>query len=163
MARRQGRYWLCTIPAKDEDREALVFPYSLDGSCAYVCGQLEEGGETGYLHWQVMAIFKRKVSIRSLQQSFSPTGHYELSRSEAARDYVGKEETRVGESFFELGTLPFKSNCGEDWDRIWECARSGRFMDIPSNIRVINCLLDLSLFFNPKDQLRFCATNCKYS
>jgi len=141
MSRRQGRYWICTIPAQDADRETLVFPYALDGSCAYVCGQLEEGQETGYLHWQVMAIFKRKVSIRSLQQSFCEGGHYELSRSEAARSYVGKEETRVGESFFELGTVPFKSNSGEDWDRVWECARNGRFMDIPSNIRVIKTLI----------------------
>lgn len=138
-ARRQGRYWLCTLPAQDEDRETLVFPHSLPDSCAYICGQLEEGLESGYLHWQFLVCFKRKVSLRSLQESF-PGGHYELSRSRAAEDYVGKEATRVGDSYFLLGDRPIRRNSGEDWERVWELAVSGKFLEIPANIRVINLI-----------------------
>lgn len=138
-ARRQGRYWLCTLPAQDEDRETLVFPHSLPDSCAYICGQLEEGLESGYLHWQFLVCFKRKVSLRSLQESF-PGGHYELSRSRAAEEYVCKEATRVGDSNFLLGERPIRRNSGEDWERVWELAVSGKFLEIPANIRVINLI-----------------------
>lgn len=142
--RRQGIYWLCTIPFGDGRIDAPSWPYGLPEECAYIKGQLERGESTSYLHWQVLVIFKRKVSMRSLQESFCSGGHYELSRSSAADAYVWKEETRVPDSQFELGQRPFRRNSQQDWDSVWECAVKGRLLDIPASIRVINLLtLDL--------------------
>lgn len=144
-SRRQGIYWLCTLPWTDqeidayEDRGALEPPFSLQDALTWAKGQ-GECSDSGYYHWQFMVGFSRKVSIRYLQESISSSGHYELSRSRAAEDYVGKEDTRIDGTSFELGRRPFKSNSKEDWDRIWELAREGKFLDIPSQIRVINIL-----------------------
>jgi len=150
--RRQGRYWLCTLKAQDVDRETLVPPFTCPGDCSWVIGQLECGESTDYFHWQFLAVFKRKVSRRRLQESFSSSGHYELSRSSCATDYVQKEDTRVAGSQFEFGSRPVNRASQSDWDDIWLKATSGEIMGIPSDIRVINCfILDSLLFFFAKD------------
>lgn len=64
------------------------------------------------------------------------TGHVELSRSEAAEAYVWKEETRIAGTQFELGRKPLQRNNANDWDAIWEAAKSGAVLDIPANVRV---------------------------
>ena len=96
MSRRQGLYWLCTIP------EANFAP---DGpwqqSVAYLRGQLEVGHQSGFRHWQLLVVLSRKGSIRAMQKIFGSAGHYELSRSEAAADYVWKEDTMVAGTRFE--------------------------------------------------------------
>ena len=51
--RRQGRYWMLTIPGERERPEVVE-------SVAYLKGQ-QEIGHGGYHHWQILAIFTRKV------------------------------------------------------------------------------------------------------
>jgi hypothetical protein len=128
MARRQGVYWLLTIPAQDYE------PH-LPDECAYVKGQKESGEETGYHHWQILAVLRRKGSLATIKGIFGRTTHAELSRSSAANEYVWKESTRIGEQF-EFGTLPHKRNDPKDWDRIWELAKAGNIDGIPSDVRI---------------------------
>jgi len=125
----QGRYYLLTIPHHD------FLPY-LPKGVAYLRGQLERGGETGYLHWQLLVAFHKKVRLAGVKNVFGASCHCELSRSDAANDYVWKEDTRVDGTQFELGKLAFKRNCPKDWDELWNCAKSGRIDDIPADVRL---------------------------
>jgi len=93
MARRQGVYWLLTIPRPDWDP-------CLPEGVSYCTGQAERGGETGYEHWQVLAIFANKVSLHGVKRVFGQSVHAELSRSQAADEYVHKEDTRVAGNEF---------------------------------------------------------------
>lgn len=127
----QGRYFLLTIPFNE------FTPY-LPPDLAYIKGQLEQGSTTGYQHWQVLASFHNKVTCAKVKQIFGSTTHVELSRSAAANDYVWKEDTRVDGTQFELGRLAMKRNCPQDWDKVVESVKAGRFDEVPSDILVRN-------------------------
>lgn len=91
--RRQGRYWLCTIPRTDWE------PH-LPEVCSYIKGQAERGNETAYEHWQILVVTKKKVSLTALKRILGTANngqsiHGELSRSDAADEYVWKEDTRI--------------------------------------------------------------------
>ncbi|AHH31462.1 replication-associated protein [Dragonfly larvae associated circular virus-2] len=131
MARRQGIFWLLTIP-----RHEFV-PY-LPPGCVWIRGQLEEGGEDGYLHWQVMVAFTKKIGLSGVKVLFGPAAHAELSRSAAATQYVWKEETRVAGTQFNLGAKPFERNSKRDWDSIWLSAQEGNLEAIPADVRVVS-------------------------
>jgi len=88
-----GRYWLLTIPQR-------CFTPFLPNGVKYLKGQLELG-ESGYLHWQVLAAFPKNSRLRAVREVFGQETHAELSRSEAANDYVWKEETRIDGCFSE--------------------------------------------------------------
>ena len=130
-ARRQGRYWLLTIPAGDWS-EPLVLPEGV----AYIKGQREVGGETGYEHWQVLAVTVCKTSLRGVKSIFGPTSHCELSRSDAADGYVWKDESAVPNTRFELGDKPIRRNVAADWQRVWDAAVAGKMLEIDPQIRV---------------------------
>lgn len=125
----QARYWLLTIP------HAHYLPY-LPPSVAYVRGQLEQGENTDYLHWQILVVFKRKLRLRGVKDIFGPECHAEPSRSSAANDYVWKEDTRVANTQFELGSLPMQRGNDKDWDAVRSAAREGRLDDIPGDVYV---------------------------
>ena len=108
-------------------------PYPMP-SCAWLRGQLELG-EGGFLHWQVLVAFAKKKSLPAIRGLFGPH-HAELSRSEAATDYVWKEETRVDGTQFEFGAKPIRRNASSDWDDIWTLATQGDIDGIPAQIRV---------------------------
>jgi len=128
-SRHQGVYWILTIPHEH------FTPY-LPTNAAYCKGQLELGdGETNYLHWQLIVIFKKKISLRTVRSIFG-NFHAELTKSEAAEDYVWKEETRVQGTQFELGTRPFRRNVAKDWDEVWAATKAGRIDDVPADIRI---------------------------
>lgn len=129
-SRRQGRYWLLTIPERDYSSEFLP------PSARYLRGQLELGNDTGYRHWQLLVIYSRKVSLRTLKSDFGQSCHAELSRSAAADAYVWKEDTRVDGTQFELGQRTHRPNSKHDWDAIWESAKKGDLESIPSSVRV---------------------------
>lgn len=130
--RRQGIYWLLTIPFP------LFTPW-LPPTCAFIRGQLEIGaGETGYLHWQVLVGLLKKGSLGKIKEIFGEGIHAEISRTDATTAYVWKEETRVAGTQFELGSRPFKRNDPRDWDEIWELAAKGDISSIPSSIRVLH-------------------------
>ena len=107
----------------------------LPPSVAYIKGQLEVGNTTGYVHWQLIVYFSRKVSLRFLTSLF---GNYDfrLTRSAAASAYVWKELTRVDGTQFEFGELPFKRNSAVDWARVRAAAVSGDIESIPDSVYV---------------------------
>lgn len=123
----QARFWLLTIPHAD------FVPY-LPPNVDYIRGQLELSDNTGYLHWQICVHFARKIRLRGVKSIFGDTAHAEPSRSEAARDYVWKEDTRVDGTQFELGNIPVRRGVSADWDAVRESAKRGRLDDIPADI-----------------------------
>jgi len=62
--------------------------------------------------------------------------HCELGRSEAAAEYVWKEDTRVEGTQFEFGSKPIQRNSKIEWDKVWEAAQKGNLMEIPTHLRV---------------------------
>jgi hypothetical protein len=93
----QARYWLLTIPQHE------FVPY-LPVGIEYIKGQLEQGENTNYLHWQVIAYCKKKCSLFGIKKVFGESAHCEVSRSDAAEAYVWKDETAVPNTRFELGS-----------------------------------------------------------
>jgi len=127
----QGRFWILTIPA-----HAFV-PYLPPGIIA-IEGQLErgkEGGEDGYLHWQIIICCEVKRRPAFLKGTFGDF-HHELTRSDAARAYCHKEETRVVGTEFLLGKWPFRRSSKVDWDMVKLAAQQWDFNSIPSSIYV---------------------------
>lgn len=143
----QFRYWLLTIPH-------YSFTPFLPQNCSYVKGQLEEGGTTGYRHWQLLAHTGRKLTLSAVKAIFGPTAHIEPSRSEAADAYVWKEDTRVEGTQFELGKRPFKRNSDTDWQAVLDAAKSGQFDSIPPDVQV-RCYNNLKRI--AADHLQPCA------
>lgn len=124
-----GRYWLLTIPQHE------FLPY-LPPTVKYLKGQLEVGADTGYVHWQLLAAFKRTTRLAGVKKVFGDSAHAELSRSAAADAYVHKDDTAIVETRFELGKRATKRNSDTDWDLVLESAKSGQFDAIPSDIMV---------------------------
>lgn len=153
----QAKYWILTIP------HANYLPY-LPDACSYIKGQLELGrGESvvaepgttssgsqqdesllgsivaepqsssGYLHWQLIIHCKKKTRLRGIRDIFGPW-HAEPTRSDAAAEYVWKDETAVPGTRFELGKLPFKRGESKDWDSIKSDAIAGNLDNIPADV-----------------------------
>lgn len=114
----QFKYFLLTIPHHE-------FVPWLPPGIAYIKGQLEQGA-TGYVHWQLLAVFERKLTLSTAKRSFSDSAHLEPSRSPAADAYVWKEDTRIEGTQFELGCKPFKRNSQTDWQLVLDNAKCGR-------------------------------------
>lgn len=125
----QGRYWLLTIPFH------YYTPY-LPNELQFLRGQLEQGTTTDYLHWQLLAAFKTKVRLAAVKKLFGNEVHAELSRSNAATDYVWKADTRIEGTQFELGKTAFKRNSETDWQAVLDEAKCGRLDSIPPDIVV---------------------------
>lgn len=128
--RRQGIFYILTIPEQD-----WAPPTNLPEWCQWIRGQKEQG-EGGFVHWQVCVAFRSKQSLVRAKSFFCRTAHLELTRSEAAADYVWKEATRVEGSQFELGTKPFRRNSKVDWEMVWNSAITGSMASIPACVRV---------------------------
>lgn len=124
----QGVYWLLTIP------HHLFLPY-LPDACSYITGQLECGSSTGFLHWQLLVVFKRSVRLAAVRKTFGSV-HAELSRSAAADEYVHKDDTAVPNTRFSLGTKPIRRQSKLDWQLVLDHARHGRLDEIPGDIQV---------------------------
>lgn len=125
-----ARYWLLTIP-----RSEYTLPDSLPTGIIYLRGQLERGDNTGYEHWQILCVYTKPVRLAAVKREFGSTCHGEPSRSEAARAYVWKDDTSLGERF-ELGTYPTRRNSKTDWAAVWESAKSQDLAAIPDSVRV---------------------------
>lgn len=115
---------------------------TLPEGTVWIKGQLERGGDTGYLHWQICFATAKKESLAGVRKIFegfgSAPGHYELTRSDAATAYVHKDETAVEDTRFELGDRPHKRNDKQDWDHVWKSACEGNLGDLPSSLRVLH-------------------------
>lgn len=153
-ARRQGRLWIGTIP--DPNRS---WTPQLPPNVAYIKGQLEQG-EGGLVHWQVFFTFAGKKSLHQVRGAWAPlVGHWELTRSAAAEDYVWKEDTRIGEPF-EFGQRAFRRNSAPDWALVKQNAELGNFDDIPPDlcIRYYGNLLKIcSASLQPVGMVRSCT------
>jgi len=125
----QARYWLLTIPYEH------FTPY-LPPGVDYIKGQLEQGANTGYLHWQLIVYYPKKVSLHYMKLIFGDQAHCERSRSDACEAYVWKEDTSIPGTQFQLGKKSFKRNSEKDWDLIVKNAREGKFNDIPGDVLV---------------------------
>lgn len=130
MVRRQGIFWILTIPHNG-------FTPFLPPQCVYIVGQLESGNDSGYLHWQIMAAFREKQGLNGVRAVFG-NFHAELSRSSAANTYCQKEETYVAGTRFEIGAKPFLRSSKTEWESVWTSAKSGALSEIPANVRVVN-------------------------
>ncbi len=124
---RQARYWMLTIPHQD------FVPY-LPPQCALIRGQLESG-ESGYLHWQILVVFKTKQSLLAVRRIFGSV-HAEPTRSDAAADYVWKDATSIPTTRFELGKPPFQRNNPDHWETIWKLAKEGSIERIDPQVRI---------------------------
>nr|WAE42503.1 MAG: replication associated protein [Cressdnaviricota sp.] len=124
-----ARYWILTIP------HAQFTPYHVPG-VDWLKGQLECGAQDGYLHWQLVISFPRAYRLAGLKKLFGNALHAEPTRSDAADAYVHKEDTAVAGTKFEFGFKTSRRNRVRDWDAVWESAKRGELLDIPSDIRI---------------------------
>lgn len=129
MPSQQARYWMLTIPYED-------FTPFLPPNVSYIKGQLEQGNATGYMHWQLIVYYPKKVTLHYVKLIFGDRVHAEPTRSQAAAQYVWKEETAILGTQFELGKLAYCRNEPKDWDLIIASARSGDFNAIPPDVLV---------------------------
>ena len=83
-----------------------------------------------------MAQTSKKVTLAQLKRCFCTQAHVELTRSQAAEEYVWKEETRIPDSQFELGDRPIRRNVKEDWDKILASAKRGAMDEIPADVTI---------------------------
>jgi len=101
-----ARIWIGTIPYSSEyDIVSRVN----DNSIAYSRGQ-RELGESGYEHWQLICHFKKPCRLSAIKKIFGSGCHWEPTRSEAAEQYVWKDETYVDGTRFEHGRKPINRN-----------------------------------------------------
>lgn len=128
--RRQGVCWIATVPYAEMSK-----PTELPLDVVYLKGQLEQGESTDYKHWQFVFCLSKKKSLAGVRKLFGRTGHFELTVSKKANEYVWKDDTSLGERF-ELGKQSFQRNSKHDWDQIWLDAVSGSIETIPASIRV---------------------------
>lgn len=124
----QYRYWILTIPKDKWDRT------DVPKGITYMKGQLERG-ESGYEHWQAVAYTKKKCTYSKMISLWPNEAHVEHTLSEAAEEYVWKDETRIGE-MFEYGTKSIKRNSQNDWDDMFENAKRAKFDEIPADVKI---------------------------
>nr|UOF82859.1 rep protein [Cressdnaviricota sp.] len=146
---RQARYYILTIPERYLDPTEL----ELNDNLSYIKGQLEVGVEGGYRHWQLLAYFRKKVTIAYVKQFFGTHAHVEASRSNAIEKYVWKEETKVAGTEFEIGQKSFRRNSVTDWGQVRHSAQTGEFERIPDEVLVRYYHSIRSLY---KDSVRAC-------
>lgn len=127
---RQARYWLLTIPSR-----SWSVPTDLPEGVSYLRGQLEVG-EGGFEHWQLLVAFKTKKRLGGVKELFGRECHAEPGRSDAAREYVWKEDTRVEGTQFELGRFAIRRAESTDWDKIVNSAKEGDLDSIPSDVLI---------------------------
>ncbi|MEK0064257.1 hypothetical protein, partial [Corynebacterium sp. KPL3649] len=100
----QSRSWMATISAEKMSREEIEEALE---TYSYI-GQLEEGEEGSYRHWQLLIDGNTSPIRFSTLKNKLPTAHLEPRRGpiQQAIDYVTKEETRVSEEpRLEHGTI----------------------------------------------------------
>lgn len=120
----QARYWIGTIHA---DHGEWTQPSELCGTIQWLRGQRERGAG-GTEHWQLFVAFTKKCRLAAVKASVG-NGHWEPSRSEAAENYVWKEDTAIPGTRFELGAKAFNPSSGTDWARIKDLAKAGRISE----------------------------------
>lgn len=123
------QFWILTVPHSDWSP-----PSNLTNiNACYIAGQ-RELSDGGFDHWQIVAYYANKVRMGTVKADFARTAHCEPTRSQAARDYVWKDDTAVEGTRFELGELPFRRNSKTDWEAVYNAAKCGSYDPIPARV-----------------------------
>lgn len=122
----RARYWIITLSHERHPEQP-----QLPEAGGYIRGQLEIG-TGGFRHWQFVFYAKNTISLRTVTTLF-PGCHAEATRSQAALDYVSKDDTRVEGTSFQEGEIPTHRPT-TDWHQILDSARNGNFDAIPPGI-----------------------------
>lgn len=130
----QVKLWLLTIPAH-------CFVPFLPAEVCWIKGQLEEGAG-GFIHWQIIIQLRKKARLAGVIKIFGPY-HAEATRSEAAEEYVWKEDTRVAGTQFELGSKNFNPSSKVDWARQLELVKAGDLDNVDAGV-YIRCFSQIS-------------------
>ncbi len=123
-----SRYWIGTVPILE-----WLFPSPLPTGLLWIRGQ-QELSESGYHHVQCIVGFGKPVRRSAVTKLFR--GHWERTRSAAADEYVWKDDTRIPDTQFELGTKPLKRNSSTDWEAIRTLAKNGTMDEIPADVYI---------------------------
>jgi len=83
-----------------------------------------------------VACFTKKTRLSTVKCTFGASAHCEPTRSEAALEYVWKEETRVSNTMFELGHQHFNRARTNDWNAILDGAKAGDYSSIPPDVLI---------------------------
>ena len=127
---KQARYWLLTIAA-----DKWSIPDELPDGVVWLRGQREQGLESGFIHWQLFAAFAKKVRLARVKAVFGDTAHCEATRSDAAEEYVFKEDSAIGDRF-ELGQKKLNRAVSTDWQSVKTLAQQGKLEEIDPDIYV---------------------------
>jgi hypothetical protein len=127
----KARWWMLTLNNPEtETIESLHKQLCAD----YGTGQVEMG-ESQTRHIQALFWFKSQKRFGALKSAV-PAGHWEpVKNIEASLKYVVKENTRL-EGPWTFGELPVKRNSKDDWEEVFNLAKSGKIEEIPAQIRV---------------------------
>lgn len=129
-----SRYYMVRTNEEFLERPDVLLP-----GLSWWKGQLEVGEENGYRHWQMVICCEKRQRSSFVRKLFPRAGYVMETKSEAANDYVHKDNTCADVATrFELGKLPKKRNSTTDWDQIRASAQAGDFSEIPSDIYVRN-------------------------
>jgi len=129
----QARYWLLTL-----HQPTWTPPETLPHGVTWLRGQKEQGSNTGAIHWQLFTAFGRAVRLSAVKKIFGRGVHAEPSRSEAAEEYVFKDDTAIAGTRFELGAKAMKRNSKTDWAAVKELAKNNQLDQIEDRIYVQN-------------------------
>jgi len=129
---KQGRWWSVTCFNMDWHPTEEV----LKNGMSFCAGQKEECGSTGRLHWQMVAHWDKKVRFTTVKSSFPEGAHIELSRSQAADEYVKKIETAKSGTYFCFGERVLNRNSKQFWDKQWQLAKSGNWQDCEGDVKI---------------------------
>jgi len=127
---RPARYWLATHHVGSAEEWAP--PTDLPERVTFYYGQLERGGQSGALHWQLAIGFNAALKrVGAATAAGLPrSAHLEPTRSAAANEYVLKDDTAVNGTRFRLGAPSAgagKRRGGGDYKAVIEAAKSGGF------------------------------------
>lgn len=130
MPSAKARFWILTIPKEDWSP-----PGELPEQFQFLKGQLELAA-SGFEHWQVCVGYHKQVRLPKVKSDFTNTTHAEPTRSEAAEQYVCKEETSVPGTRFSLGEKSLNRNSAEFWAEQYTLARQGNIENIAPDVMI---------------------------
>lgn len=130
-----GKYWLITDFDAELDYDTWTPDCWATRGISYSKGQLECCTTTGRLHWQFVVGFTKPCRLSHVKNVLNDAVHAELSRSQAANEYVHKQDTSKGRRW-EFGKLPHRRNNKKDWQQVWDNATNGDILLISPSVRV---------------------------
>lgn len=148
QSKKENKYrnWLCTLNNPNCKLEDIFNQFKP----VYLCGQLEKG-ITGTQHFQFYMNFSKQISFSFLKNVNSSIHFDGVLVNNGADLYCLKSDTRI-DGPWEFGIKPVHRNSKTDWDSVFLNAKTGRFDNIPSDIKV-RCYSNLKKI--EKDHLQF--------